>query len=193
MTGPSGPPLSQNHTHQQSSGQLRPELRYLAIGRIVKPHGIRGELSVIVLTDFPERFDNLEWVFVGDEFQADPYRLIQYRWHKQHVLLTLEGVADRDKAEQLAGQLVQIPIEDAVMLPEGDYYLYQLIGLDVYTASGECIGKIEEIIETGANDVYVVRDSARKSEILIPAIPDVIKSVDLDQQQLLIELMDGLI
>ncbi len=195
MTGPAGPPDNPLHNPQQSSGPLRPELRYLAIGRIARPHGIHGELSVVVLTDFPERFAALEWVFIGDQFQATPYRLTGYRWHKQHVLLSLEGITDRLLAEALAGQLVQIPIEAAMDLPDGEYYLYQLVGLQVVTAAGETVGEIVEIIETGANDVYVVRagSDALPPEILLPAIPDVVKAVDLARQQMTVELIDGLI
>lgn len=195
MTGPAGPPTNPMLNPQRSSGLLRPELRYLAIGRIARPHGVQGELSVVILTDFSERFAELEWVFIGDEFQAEPYRLIGHRWHKQHVLLTLEGITDRLLAEPLARQLVQIPIEAAMDLPDGEYYLYQLMGLQVVTVTGETLGEIVEIIETGANDVYVVRsgDDVSSTEILLPAIPDVVKTVDLAQQQMTVELIDGLI
>ncbi|GAB4422843.1 MAG: ribosome maturation factor RimM [Anaerolineae bacterium] len=150
---------------------------------------------MVILTDFPERFAKLEWVFIGDEYQAEPYRLVGHRWHKQHVLLSLEGVTDRLLAETLAGQLVQIPIEAAMDLPDGEYYLYQLMGLQVVTAAGDPLGQIVDIIETGANDVYVVRSAEGDSpgEILLPAIPDVVKAVDLERQQMTVELIDGLI
>ncbi len=169
-----------------------PELRYLAIGRIVRAHGIQGEVSVAVLTDFPERFDTTEWVYIGNEFDADAYRLEKCRWHKKNVLLTLSGVTDRVEAEQLTGQMVQIPVEDAQILPEGSYYLYQLIGLQVVTVSGEKLGAIADIIETGANDVYVVRNNSRE-DVLLPAIPDVVKGVDLERGLVTVELIDGLI
>ncbi|RME97945.1 MAG: 16S rRNA processing protein RimM [Chloroflexi bacterium] len=192
MTGPSGPTNANNVVSDKSSGVVQPELRYLAIGRIVRAHGIRGELSVAVLTDFPERFSSTEWVFVGNQTEADPYRLQKYRWHKKHVLLTLEGVSDRTHAEQLAGQLVQVPVEDAVPLPEGSYYLYQLVGLSVFTTTGERLGMLVDILETGANDVFVVQNEMQQ-EILLPSIPDVLKSVDLNQNRITVELIDGLI
>ena len=106
-----------------NSGLQEPEFRYLAIGRVVRAHGVRGELSVAVLTDFPERFETTEWVYLGNEFEAEPYRLEKHRWHKQNVLLTLAEVNDRTEAEQLTGLLVQVPVEDAVPLPEGGSYL----------------------------------------------------------------------
>ena len=102
-----------------SSGLDKPELRYLAIGRVTRAHGVRGEISVSILTDFPERFESTEWVYLGNEFEATPYRLKAYRWHKKNVLLSLDGITNRTQAEQLRGQFVQIPVEDAVPLPEG--------------------------------------------------------------------------
>jgi len=193
MTGPTGPQPKNNEAFQTSSGAPQPELRYLAIGRIVKAHGVQGELSVAVLTDYPERFSTLEWVFIGDEFQAEPYRLAGHRWHKQNVLLTLEGITDRMQANQLNGQLVQIPIEDAAPLPEGSFYLYQLIGLQVFTTAGEHLGELVDIIETGANDVYIVHDAAHEREILLPAISDVIERIELEQGRMTVELIEGLI
>lgn len=193
MTGPVGP-LSDNQSRksQQSSGSQEPELRYLAIGRIVRSHGLQGEVSVTVLTEFPERFAETEWVYLGDEFEATAYQLKAHRWHKQNVLLTLNGVTDRDQADMLKGQLVQVPIEDAMPLPDGTYYLYQLIDLEIITTTGERLGVITDIIEIGAaNDVYVVKNEDK--EILIPAIGDVVKSIDMDKGQMVIEVIDGLI
>ena len=91
MTGPTGPTKTTKNAPNQSSGLQQPELRYLAIGRVVKAHGVRGEISVAVLTDFPERFDTTEWVYLGNEFEAEVYQLKNFRWHKKNVLLTLEG------------------------------------------------------------------------------------------------------
>ena len=191
MSGPPGP-VKQEMSSSKSSGSLRPELRYLAIGRVVRAHGIRGEISVAVLTDFPERFEVTEWVYLGDEFEATAYRLEKYRWHKKNILLTLAGVINRTQAEQLQGQFVQVPLEEAVPLPDGSYYLYQLIGLQVATSSGKILGVITNILETGANDVYVV-EGDDSQEILLPAIPDVVKSVNIKKGQIIVELIDGLI
>jgi len=173
------------------SGEGKPELRYLAIGKVVRAHGLQGELSMSVLTEFPERFETIEWVYLGDEFEAVPFRLLSYRWHKQHLLLTLEGITERSQAEQFRGQYVQVPIEEAIPLPEGIQYLYQLIGLNVITVEGENLGTVVDIIETGANDVFIVNDGNR--EILLPDIPDVIEAVDLENGRLIVKLLDGLI
>lgn len=177
----------------KSSDYLKSELRYLAIGQVVRAHGVRGEISVVVLTDFPERFETTEWVYLGNEFEAEPYRLKKYRWHNKHILLTLDGVSDRTRAEQLKEQLVQVPIEEAIALPEGSYYLYQLIGLQVVTTEGKTLGTIADILETKANDVYVVTTEDSEQELLLPGIPEVIKSVDIEKGQVTVELIEGLI
>jgi len=180
-----------NHTQDRSSGSNGPELRYLAIGKISRAHGLRGEVSVTVLTEFPERFETTEQVYLGDQFQAVPYRVVGHRWHKHNVLLLLEGVSDRTQAEQLRGQYVQVPLDEAIPPPAGTCYLYQLYGLQVITTAGQQLGTIVDIIETGANDVYVVENQDR--QILLPAIAEVIQTVDLDQGQVIVQLIDGLI
>jgi 16S rRNA processing protein RimM len=159
---------------------------------VARAHGVRGEVSITVLTDFPERFKTTEWVYLGDEVEAAPYRLEHHRWHRDNVLLTLGGVTDRTQAEQLVGQLVQVPVEEAVALPEGSYYLYQLIGLQVVTTEGQHLGVVTDILETRANDVYIVTND-RQEEILLPSIPDVVKSIDLEKGQIVVELIEGLI
>ena len=174
-----------------SSGVQQPELRYLAIGKVIRAHGLRGEISVAVLTEFPERFEVTKRLYLGDEFEATPYRLESYRWHKKNVLLTLSGIINRTQAEQLLGQFVQVPVEEAVPLPEGAYYLYQLIGLRVITTDGEQLGSVVDIIETGANDVYVVDHEGQ--QILLPAIPDVVRSIDVSAGEIVVQVIDGLI
>lgn len=190
MTGPVGP-TNKDQGGSGSSGSRRPELHYLAIGRIIRAHGLRGEVSVAVLTEFPERFETTEWVYLGNEFEAAPYRLVSYRWHRRNILLTLAEVNNRTQAEALQGQFVQVPLDQAVSLPEGVYYLYQLIGLQVKTTEGQSLGVITEVMETGANDVYVVKHDDR--ELLLPAIPDVIKSVDIANGLMIVQLIEGLI
>jgi 16S rRNA processing protein RimM len=193
MAGSLGPPKKEGGVFTEaSSGSLQPELRYLAIGRVVRAHGVKGEISVSILTDFPERFETTEWVYLGDEFEATAHRLETYRWHKKNILLTLAGITDRNQAGRLKGQLVQVPIEEAMPLPEGSYYLYQLMGLQVITSGGNILGSVTDIIETGANDVYVIKKDSQR-EILLPAIPDVVKSIDIEQGRMIVELIDGLI
>lgn len=190
MVGPPGP-QEFIKAFQSDSDSNRSEFRYLAVGRVSRAHGIKGEVSMEIMTDFPERFETAEWFYIGDEQEAAPYRLESYRWHQQKLLLTFAGVATRTEAEQLTGQFVQIPIEEAMPLEEGDFYLFQLIDLEVVTTTQEILGHVTDILETGANDVFVVQNDAQ--EMLLPDIPDVVKSIDLEQKQIVVELIDGLI
>ena len=167
------------------------EPRFIAIGRIVRPHGVRGEVAVEVLTDFPERFDTIEMVYLGDTLKAETWQVTGVRWHKARVLLTFRDCEDRSAAERLRGLLVQVPIEEAIPLPEDEYYPYELVGLDVVTIEGEDLGRVSEVLFTGANDVYVV--IGPHGQILLPAIADVIIHVDLDEGQIVVRLMEGLV
>jgi 16S rRNA processing protein RimM len=168
-----------------------PEPRFIAIGRITRPYGIRGEVAVEVLTDFPERFDSIEVVYLGDALEAQAWQVTATRWHKDRVLLTLQSCEDRTAAERLRGLLVQVPIEEAMPLPEDEYYTYELIGLDVVTVEGEDLGRVSDVLFTSANDVYVV--VGPRGQILLPAIADVIERIDLDAGQMVVRLMEGLV
>jgi len=179
--------------HQRGSGETSdsPEPRFIAIGQIIRPHGVHGEVLVAVLTDFPERFDALQVVYLGDAQEADPWQVTAARWHRDQVLLKFQGCPDRTAAEQLRGWLVQIPVEETMPLPEGEYYVHQLIGLDVVTPEGEKLGQVSQVLFTNANEVYVV--SGPRGEILLPAIADVIERIDLDAHQMQVRLIEGLV
>ena len=163
--------------------------RYLIIGRVLKPWGVRGELKIEILTEFPERFASLRQVFIGDD--AKLYPVEHARLHGKSVLLKFKGIDLPEDAEMLRDQLVQVALEDAVKLPEGKLYLYQLIGLRVLTTGGDVLGEITDVLDTGANDVYVVQDGTH--EILIPAIEDVVKRIDLERREVIIKMMEGLV
>jgi 16S rRNA processing protein RimM len=188
--------------HRSTEGQIRgsggqgrsPEPRFLTIGLVVGAHGLRGELKVAILTDDPQRFGLLDRVFVGQEDENPVARAIEgFRLHKGRALLRLEGCYDRTAAEALRGYLVQIPSEEALPLKEGEYYEHQILGLEVWTASGEYLGELVEIIYTGANDVYVVQPAdANGKDILVPALEDVVLDVDPDAGRLVVELPEGL-
>jgi 16S rRNA processing protein RimM len=177
-----------------SGGQRRaPEPRYLAIGQVVGVHGVRGELTVEILTESPDRFGLLNRVFVGlEDEEPVAWGLESYRLHKGRVLLKLAGCNDRTAAEAFRWQLVQVLREEALPLAEGEYYEYQILGLRVRTAANEYMGEVVEIIDTGAHDVYVIRDADGR-EILIPAIEDVIRNIDLEAGWLVIEPPEGLL
>lgn len=166
------------------------EPRFLVIGRILKPHGVRGELRVEILTESPERYDWLERVFVGEN-EPEPYQVESVRFHKTWVLLKLAGCDNRNSANLLRSQLVQIPESEGIPLENGEYYLFQLIGLDVFSEEGENLGRITEVLETNANNVFVV--NGEKGEILIPDIEDVVRLIDFDRSRVEISPLPGLI
>jgi 16S rRNA processing protein RimM len=187
MSHDRGHPVS--HVARGSDGvELPSEPAFLAIGRILRPHGVRGELRVEIHTDFPERFGVYRRVYVGPGYK--PYQIEAHRPHGGRVLLKLREVADRTAAEELRGQWVYIAIEDAVPLAKGEVYLHDMLGLRVETVEGEQLGEVADIIETGANPVYVVR--GLQGEILIPDIPDVIEEIDLPRGELIVRLIEGL-
>ncbi len=163
--------------------------RYLIIGRVLKPWGYRGDLKIEILTEFPERFASLQTVYLGDD--AKSFSVERARQHGKFARLKLKGVDTPEAAAALRGQLVRVAIEDAVPLPAGKIYLYQVIGLRVVTTAGQSLGEITDVLDTAANDVYIVRDGAR--EILLPAIPQVIQATDLARGEMIVELLDGLI
>jgi 16S rRNA processing protein RimM len=185
-----------NTDKERGSGEQgrAPEPRFLIVGQVVGLHGVRGELKVDILTEDPHRFGQLREVFVGlNDEEPEAWVLQGYRLHKGYALLKLANCDDRETAENLRGTLIQIPREMAKPLEEGEYYEHQIIGLDVWTVAGEHLGKVVEILYTGANDVYVVQStvSARR-EILLPAIADVVLEVDLAGGRMVVQVPEGL-
>lgn len=168
----------------------QPEPRYLAIGRVLRPHGVRGELRVEVLTDFPEHVAELNTVYIGPEHRA--YTLTQARMHQNVLLLTLEECADRETADALRGAVVAVAREDAVPLGEEEYYHFQVVGMQVTTDAGEVLGEVVEVLAMpGANDVFVVHGP--RGEVLLPAIAAVVQKLDFDAHAMQVRLLPGLL
>jgi len=160
----------------------------------LRPHGVRGELRVEVITDYPERLEKHAYFYLAPPDSPEVvrrYPVERLRRHREVLLLKLGGCETRNDAEELRGMLVQIPIEDAVPLEEGEYYHFQLIGVRVETESGERLGQVVEVLDTGANDVYVVRGP--RGEILLPAVEDVILELDLKLKQMIVHLLPGML
>lgn len=175
--------------NQGSGGSERPpEPRYLAVGRVARPFGLRGELKVTVLTDYPEQLGRLRTVYLGPQAQA--WTVEGLRLHQGAALFKLCGCDDRNAAEALRDMLVQITLEDAVPLEEGEYYEYQIVGLAVFEQDGTPLGKVREILSTGANDVYVV--VGPEGELLLPALESVILEIDLQAGRMVVEVLEGL-
>lgn len=164
---------------------------YLVIAQVLSAHGVRGELKCRVITDFPkQRFRrNAEVVLRGATRTVESARV-----QGDQVLLKLAGIDDRTAAETLRGAQVEVPTDAALRLPHGQFYWHQVIGLRVENATtGDYYGRVSDILETGANDVYIVRAEPSGRELLIPAIQDVIKRIDPDAGRMLIEPLPGLL
>ncbi|MAS34490.1 MAG: 16S rRNA processing protein RimM [Anaerolineaceae bacterium] len=171
------------------------EPRYLMLGEILRPHGVRGELRMRILTDYPERIPQLDHVFVAESIDAaapKTYKIEHMRMHKEYGLLKLKGINSREQADLLRQLVVMVAIEDAIPLEEGEFYLYQLIGLTVRTVEGTALGTITDILETGANDVYIV-DSDIYGELLIPVTEETILETSIEQGTVVVSLPDGLL
>lgn len=160
----------------------------LEIGQIVNTHGLRGDVKVMPWCDDPEIFHELAYVLIdGEEFEIQKSSL-----HKNAVLLKLKGIDHINDAENYRNKVLTIPREELGELPEGTYYICDLLGCSVETVDGRNLGKICDIIKTGSNDVYVVEDITKK-QVLIPVIDEVIKSVSIDEKRIVIEPLKGLI
>jgi 16S rRNA processing protein RimM len=181
----------------QGSGKQRrdSEPRFLVIGRVLGAHGVGGELKVQVISEDPHRFGRMEQVHIGlEEGDPEPRALERFRLHKGNALLKLVGCDDRDSATALRGYLLQVPIEDAIPLEEGEYYEFQILGLEVWTVSGEHLGRVVDVLATGANDVYVVHGTyPGHREVLIPALESVVLEIDLEGARMVVELPEGLL
>ena len=156
------------------------ELGFLSIGVIRGAWGLRGEVRVGVITDFPERFSPGEKVYLDGR----PMTVEASHLSGGDFILKLSGLSDCEEADGLKGRYLEIPRSQVAPLPEGTYYQFQVLGLKVYTTEGDYLGEVVEIISTGSNDVYVVRDGGK--ELLIPALEDVVKTVDLKEGRMVV-------
>jgi len=176
----------------QASGSLSSsEPEFLAVGKFRRPHGIRGEILLYVWTDSPEYLVPGMEVYVGEEHK--PVHIRSVRWHHEDLLISFNEYHVREDVGVLRNQVLTVLARELPSLDQGEYYLHQLIGMQVMDdEKGTHLGVVEEIIETGANDVYVVRQN-NGHELLLPAIDPVILDIDLDQNSMRVHLLPGLV
>lgn len=158
----------------------------VVVGRIVTAHGVKGEVKVEPLTDFPERFAR------GSRLWLDGVELgvMSGRWQRSQVIVKLDGVDSREAAEALRGKELTVP--DVAELPVGEdlYYLHDIVGLRVESRDGEALGEVYDVLSTGSNDVYVVRGDG--GEMLLPALEDVVLEVDVAGGRIVVDVPDGI-
>jgi len=168
----------------------RPE--FISIGIVTRAHGIKGELVIHPITDNPEQFETLKTIFVKNkQGERRSFAIERARFRSHRIILKLREINDRNQAQELRGLRIDRRLEDAAELGPDEYYIFDLIGLKVRTAENQWLGQVTDVLTLPANDVYVVTDGER--EYLIPAIKDVIKKIDLDEEYILIEAIDGLL
>jgi 16S rRNA processing protein RimM len=162
-------------------------LEYITIAQVLAPWGVEGKLRVEVITDFPHRLTSHSSVYIDRK----PMTIASASWHKGQAIIKLEGIDSAEQAEKLRSKALEIHHSQLEDLPEGQYYHFQLIGLEVWTNQGQRLGEVVRILSGSSNDNYVV--AGEKGEILIPAIEDVVKSVDLKAKRITIEAIKGLL
>jgi 16S rRNA processing protein RimM len=185
-------PRGQTYTHRNRN-VLVPD-GYLAVGYVSGVHGLHGELRVELYTDFPERFAPSMALYLGEALKE--VTVVSARPHKNSLLLQIEGVDRREEADELRGSWLFIPESDAVALEDGTYWVHDIVGLTVETETGQTLGVIKEVLFTGANEVYVVETPAtvnRGRDLLLPAIEEVVRAVDLDAGRMVVRLLPGLL
>lgn len=167
-------------------------MEYIEIGQIVNTNGLKGIVKVNPFTDDISKFEDLKYVYIQLKSELKKVKIEQVRYNKNQVLLKLEGIDSIEEAEKYRNFYLKTEKESQEDLGEDTYYIVDLIGIDVYSDKNEYLGKIEDVFPTGSNDVYVVKDNLGK-QILIPAIADVVKKVDLKNKKMIINLIPGLV
>src|SRR5258708_10831904 len=191
------PKASTSPSNTFGPGEPKRGRQFLTLALILRPHGVRGDLSIKVLTDCQERMNDRGTVYVGtDPEKPEKFTAHQVVWahraKKDNWLLRFEGVETREDADLLRNRLIFVSLADAVPLEADEIYLFQILGLQVHTVEGSIVGRVTDIIATGANDVYVLQ-SERYGEVLIPAIPSVILKIDVAAGTMTVKLLDGLL
>ncbi len=185
---PSSRSADQPPQHTRGAGSARqPSDGFVAVGVVLTSFGLRGDIKVEPLTDFPERFGAGKTLWLAGE----PHRVERSRWQHRVVYVKLSGIDTPEAVAALRGRYLELPEAERAALEPGDYYQSDIIGLAVETVHGTALGRVVEFLPTGGNDVLVVR--GEQGEILIPMIEDVVQSVDLDAGRVVVEPIEGLL
>ncbi|OAT79515.1 ribosome maturation factor RimM [Desulfotomaculum copahuensis] len=164
---------------------------YITIGKIVNTQGNRGQVRVVPLTDFPERFAQMEQVLVARGESRRLYHIETVGYHKRFVIVKFAGVPDMNAAQALKGALLQVTRDQLVPLPADTYYVFDIIGLRVYTGTGEYLGTVRDVLANPAHDVYVVQEGV-KPPLLVPARKEMVREIDLPGKRMVVALPAGL-
>lgn len=164
----------------------------LQVGVITQTHGVRGEVKVFPTTDDPERFLDLKKVLLDTGKETLPLEVQSVKFFKQFVILKFKGIDNINDIERYKRCPLLVTREDAVELEEDEFFIADMIGMNVETDDGKAFGTLKDVMETGANDVYVI-ESEEHGEVLVPAIKECVLDVNIEEQKMIIHLMDGLV
>lgn len=164
----------------------------LKVGVITTTHGVRGEVKVYPTTDEPERFLDLEYVLLDTGKELRRLDIKNVRFFKNLVILKFDGIDNINDIEKYKGKSLLVDREHAVKLKKDEYFIADMIGMDVFTEEGELFGALKDVMETGANDVYIIEMTDGK-EVLVPAIKQCILDVDIENRKMVIHLLEGLV
>ena len=163
----------------------------LEIGKIVNTHGLRGEVKIVPWTNTPDVFEDIEYVYVKNAREEQKLKIKNVKYQKNNIIVKFVGLDDISQAELLKNAVVTTDREQLGELPDGEYYIADLIGCEVKSEDGEVYGKLVDVLPTGSNDVYVVKREAKR-DLLIPVIDDVVLDVDINNKKIVVRLMEGL-
>ena len=164
----------------------------LQVGVISSTHGVRGEVKVFPTTDDVKRFKKLKKVILDTGKEQLPLEIEGVKFFKQFVILKFRGIDNINDIEKYKGKSLLVDREHAVKLKKDEYFIADMIGMDVFTEEGELFGTLKDVMETGANDVYIIEMTDGK-EVLIPAIKQCILDVDIENRKMVIHLLEGLV
>ena len=173
-------------------GDILLSQEFIIIGKVVSTQGNKGEVNVLPLTDSTERFKKLATVFLKNNRGKTITNIEKIRIQKNMVILKLKDIENIEEAKTIVGSFLEVKRKDAVKLPKDTYFIFEIIGLEVYTEDNLFLGKVENVINTGSNDIYIVKDINNK-ELFIPAIREVVKNINLEKKRITINIVDGLI
>lgn len=163
----------------------------LEVGQIVNTYGIKGFVKVVPLVDNNNQFKDFKVLYIQENKKLQELHIEEVKFSKNLVLLKFKGIDTIEQAEKFRNIYLKAKRSD-IKLEKGAHFIVDLIGLEVYTEEGELLGRLKEVLQPGANDVYIVEDESKR-EILLPAIPDVIKKIDIEENKIIVKLMEGLI
>jgi len=166
---------------------------FMNIGKIINTHGIKGEVKVMPLTDYPERFELLKKVLIEKKGVKNTYTIVSVKYFKQTVILKFSEVNDMSEAEKLKDAMVIIDRKDAIKLPEDSFFIDDIVGCEVFDEKRGFLGKVHDIIQTGSNDVYIVQGTDNYKEVLVPALKAVVKNIDIESKRIDVTLPEGLL